>query len=118
MATPHVSGALALFFAFWGADTADEARAWLLGSAAVSQASAGVSGAPYGEPVLMLGPDPGVTPTATPPHAATRTVTVTPTAPAGLAPGVVARVNTPLNLRAAPSIQAAVIGVLPRDTRV
>lgn len=118
MATPHVSGALALFFAFWGADTADEARAWLLGSAAVSQASAGVSGAPYGEPVLMLGPDPGVTPTATPPHAATRTVTVTPTAPAGLAPGVVARVNTPLNLRAAPSIQAAVIGVLARDTRV
>lgn len=118
MAAPHVSGALALYFSAWGADTVSEARAWLLGSAAVSQAAAGVSGAPYGEPVLMIGPDPGVTPTATPSHPATRTVTVTPTPPSGLGPGIVAKVNVALNLRAKPTTASNVIGVLDRDTQV
>jgi uncharacterized protein YgiM (DUF1202 family) len=118
LAAPHVSGALALYFASWGGDSAAEARASLLGSAAVSQAGAGVGGAPFGEPVLMLGPAPGITPTATPPHAATRTVTVTPTPPDGLGPGVVGRVRTRLNLRAAPSLQAEVLGVLATNTQV
>ncbi len=115
MATPHVSGALALYFSAWGGDSVDAARAWLLGSAAVSQAAAGVSGAPFGEPVLMLGPEPGITPTAVPSHAATSTP------PAGLAPGVVARVTTNINLRTYPSTQASkssVIGTLPKDTQV
>jgi len=118
MATPHVSGALALYFSAWGGDSVGEARGWLLGSAAVSQAAAGVSDAPYGEPVLMLGPAPGITPTATPPHAATRTVTVTPTPPNGLGPDVVGRVTTRLNLRAKPATTANVIGVLEKDTEI
>ena len=118
MAAPHVTGALAQYFAAWGSDSAEEARAWLLGSAAVSQAAAGVSGAPFGEPVLMLGPAPGITPTATPPHPATRTVTVTPTPPSGLGPGIVGRVTTRLNLRAKPTTTAAVIGVLETGTQV
>ena len=118
MATPHVAGALALYFSAWGADSVSEARSWLLGSAAVSQGAAGVSGAPYGEPVLMLGPDPGITPTVPPPHPATRTITVTPTPPGGLGPGVVGSVRIRLNLRAAPTTDAKVIGVLQTGTQV
>lgn len=118
MAAPHVTGALALYFSAWGGDSVAAARAWLLGSAAVSQAAAGVSGAPYGEPVLMLGPEPGITPTPGPTHPATGTVTVTPTPPNGLGPGVVGQTTAALNLRAKPSTGSPVITVLPKNTQV
>src|SRR5690606_22281137 len=103
MATPHVSGALALYYAANPGASVSAARSWLLGSAVRTQAGAGVSGGRSGEPVLSLGADlPVVTPTGTPPTSTpTRTPTITPTAPNGLGPGTVGRVTTGLNLRTA-----------------
>jgi len=80
MATPHVSGALALYYAANPGASVSAARSWLLGTAAISQAAAGVSGGKSGEPVLSLGDDlPTSTPTATRTATATRTPTLTST---------------------------------------
>jgi subtilisin family serine protease len=58
MATPHVTGAVALYLAESPAATPDDVRAWLLGTASRPQDSAqGFSGDPdiIPEPVLYLG---------------------------------------------------------------
>ncbi len=95
MAAGHVSGALALFYSQNPGASSSAARSWLLGSASVSQAVAGVSGDPDGipEPVLMIGPEGGTpTPTAT----ATRTPTATNTATT-TATATATATNTPTN---------------------
>lgn len=80
MATPHVSGALALYYAANPGASVSAARSWVLGTAAISQSAAGVSGGKSGEPVLSLGPDlPTPTPTATRTATATGTPTFTAT---------------------------------------
>ena len=70
MSTPHVVGALALYYAANPGASVSGAQSWLLGTAARSQSAAGVSGAPSGEPVLSLGAD-LPTPTPTPSASAT-----------------------------------------------
>jgi uncharacterized protein YraI len=90
MATAHVTGALALYYAMNPGASVAAARSWLFGSASVSQSAAGVTGDPDGfaEPVLMLAPEAStptptatITATATATHTATSTSTNTPVPP-------------------------------------
>src|SRR5262249_44527439 len=82
MATPHVTGAVALFKSVNHDASPPTVRAWLLGQAAQPQNSAvGITGDTDGvpEPVLAIGNLAISTPTPTPTRTPTRTPTSTPT---------------------------------------
>ncbi|MGI8475798.1 MAG: S8 family serine peptidase [Thermomicrobiales bacterium] len=86
MATPHVTGAVALFKSQNRGKSVAEVKSWLASSATVPQNSfGGFTGGKSGEPALWLGsnapttPTPTPTPTRTPTGTTTATVTPTPT---------------------------------------